>query len=136
MSRVDVGRLASSAVDRQPDRAHERVGQLERVAPDDVEAVEQATADEVEILRHRGADVAAVRAQLGERLAGVAVGVEQRARGRVVVDRGDEPVELAGRARRDRRRTAHHRQRVGRRNVGPRREVREQVADRQHRRRR
>ena len=71
-------------VDGRSDRAQQRVGQLERVAPGDVEAVEQPTADEVEVRRHRGADVAAERAQLGERLAGIAVGVEQRARRRVV----------------------------------------------------
>ena len=41
------------AVDRRADRAQQRVGQLERVAPGDVEAVEQPAADEVEVLRHR-----------------------------------------------------------------------------------
>ena len=75
-------RVACRAVDRRSDRAQQRVGQLERVAPGDVEAVEQPTADEVEILRHRRADLAVERAQLGERLAGVAVGVEERASGR------------------------------------------------------
>ena len=126
--------VAFPAVDGQPDRAQQRVGQLERIAPGDVEAVEQPTPDEVEIVGHRRADIAAERAQLGERLAGVAVGIEERASTRVVRDRGDEAFELAGRARRHRRRAAHHRERVGRRDVGPGSEVREQVTDRHHRR--
>ena len=106
--------LPAPSTDERID-AQQRVGQLERVAPGDVEAVEQPAADEVEVLRHRRADLAVERAQLGERLAGVAVGVEERASRRVVRDRGDEPFELAGRARRHRRRAAHHRERVGRR---------------------
>ena len=61
---------APSTDDRIERKQH--VGQLERVAPGDVEAVEQPAADEVEIRRHRRADVAAERAQLRERLAGVA----------------------------------------------------------------
>ena len=57
-ARVDLGGVVARAVDRRSDRAQQRVGQLERVAPGDVEAVEQPAADEVEIRRHRGADVA------------------------------------------------------------------------------
>ncbi len=81
---VDGVVVTGGAGDRQPDRPQQRVGQLERVAPGNVEAVEQPAADEVEVRRHRRADVASGRAQLGEGLARVAVGVEQRARRRVV----------------------------------------------------
>ena len=49
-------------------------------------------------------------------------------------DRDDEAFELAGRAGRHRRGTAHHRERVGRRDLGPGSEVREQVTDGHHRR--
>ena len=80
--RADVGDAARrrpsvslpGAVDGRADRAQQRVGQLERVATGDVEAVEQPAADEVEVVRHRRADLAVERAQLGEHLAGVAVG--------------------------------------------------------------
>ena len=74
----------SSAVDGRPDRAQQRVGQLERVAPGNVEAVEKPIADEVEIFRHRRADIASERTQFRERLAGVAVRVEKRASSRVL----------------------------------------------------
>ncbi len=46
-----------------------------------------------------------------ERRAGVAVGVEERAGGRVLGDRGDQALELTRRARRDGRRAAQHRER-------------------------
>ena len=127
--------VVAGAVDRQPDRAQQRVGQLERVAPGDVEAVEQPAADEVEILRHRGADVAVERAQLGERLAGVAVGVEQRASRRcrsliAAMSRSsspDAPADTGAAPRIIASASAGA-------TLGPRPEVREQVADRQHRR--
>ena len=77
-ARVDVRGVAFPAVDGQTDRAQQRVGQLERIAPGDIETVEQPTPDEVEIVGHRRADIAAERAQLGERLAGVTVGIEER----------------------------------------------------------
>ena len=53
-ARVDLrAAVAFPAVDGQTDRAQQRVGQLERIAPGDIETVEQPTPDEVEIVGHR-----------------------------------------------------------------------------------
>ena len=56
----------SAPGDGDPDRAEQRVGQLERGRLGDVEAVEQPVADEVEVAGHGRARVAVERAQRGE----------------------------------------------------------------------
>ena len=115
-ARVDLGAVVAGPGDGRPDRAQQRVGQLERVAPGDVEAVEEAATDEVEVARHRGADLAVDRrAARRAPCSGSPSDSSERAGRRVGLDRGDQPTELAGGARRHRRRAAHHRQRIGRR---------------------
>ena len=86
----------SSAVpdEERSDRAYQRVGELQRVASRDVEAVEEPTSDEFEISRRRGADLAAEGLQLVEHRLGVAVGLEERACSGIGLKRGDEPPEL------------------------------------------
>ena len=119
---------------RDADGPQQRVGQLERVATGDVEAVEQPVADQVQVRRRRRAHLAVARAQRVEDAAGIGVGREQLLRGRVGRHRGPQPLELVGGARRDGRGAAQQAEQLGRREPGPVADVREEVARRDRRR--
>ena len=129
----DVGGRAALRRHRDPHRPEQRVGHLERRRLRDVEAVEEPVPDEVEVARHRRARVTGQRPQRVEHLGRVVVGREQLLRRRVLGERARELLELLGAARRHGRRAAHQREQLGRRRGGPRADVREEVADRQHR---
>ena len=125
-----------SAVDGGADRAQQRVRQLERVAAGDVEAVEQPVADEVEVGRQRPRPVSpSSERRRSSTSRGIVVGVEQLARVRSPClsaaiscsSSADAPADT-GAAPRIRSSSS-----AGGTPVHS-HDVREQVADRQHRR--
>ena len=132
MRAFDLAAVVIRTGDERPDRAHQCVGQLQRVPPCDVEAVEEPATDQVQVARHRSAHFTVGPAQLGEHLLGIVVRLEPGAGRSVDLERSDQPTQLVGSPRGDRRRPAHHRQCVGRLDVGPGHQVGEEVADRHH----
>ena len=87
---------ALGSLDRCADCTHQRVGDLERIAPGDVEAVEQPVADQVEVCGDGFTGFAVQSAQLLEDFRGIAVRLEQLLRGFVLADRGDQLLDLVG----------------------------------------
>ena len=126
--------LGPRAFEGHANGPQQRVRQLERVAPRDVEAVEEPVADEIEVRRRGRARLSLERAQRLEDAAGLVVRLEQPLGGRILRDRGPQPLELGGGARRHGRRAAQQAEQLGRRESGPVADVREEVSRRDRRR--
>src|SRR5258708_2785493 len=129
----DVRGLEPVPGDSDADRPEQYIGQLERVRVRNVETVDEAVPDEIEIRRGGGAGVTLERAQLLEHLPGLAVRLEHLLSRWIAGDRGPEPLELCGRSCRHRCGAAHEVEQFCRGKTGPVPDVREEIADRDHR---